>query len=439
MNGPLGVYVSPADAARMAGERRSQRVITAFIASGLFFMLLPGTFLGVWNLLAISQAHQVSALPQAWLQAHGQAQIFGWIGSFILGIGLYSLTKMKSTAAFPATQGWIIWVLWTAGVLLRWLAGVTGEHWRVSLPLSGVLQLGGFLLFYLIVRRHRPAASEKTGANKPETWMLLVIFATTAFLIALAANCVLFFHQAIAGATPALPHVTDQQFVVLAVWGVLVPTIWGFNARWLPIFLGLPQTNGRSLCIAYGLSVAGIVATFLQLLPVAAAMFLLASLLAVDALHVWRRAIQPPKLLGVHPAFPLFVRLAYVWLLISCILAMLAVRWDTSGGIWGASRHALTVGFVAGMVFAIGQRVLPAFCGMRVLWSKRLMLWSLLLLFAGCLLRVASEPLAYEHLWNPAWKILPVSAIVELTAVSLFALNIGVTLVLPPAHLRRRA
>jgi quinol-cytochrome oxidoreductase complex cytochrome b subunit len=90
------------------------------------------------------------------------------------------------------------------------------------------------------------------------------------------------------------------------------------------------------------------------------------------------------------------------------------------------------------MVFAIGQRVLPAFSGMRVLWSTRLMFWSLLLLFTGCFLRVAAEPLAYEHIWAPAWKILPISAIIELTAVSAFAVNLGVTLVLPPAHLRAR-
>ncbi len=29
------------------------------------------------------------------------------------------------------------------------------------------------------------------------------------------------------------------------------------------------------------------------------------------------------------------------------------------------------------MVFTIGQRVLPAFCEMRLLWSKGLMFWSL--------------------------------------------------------------
>ena len=37
--------------ARIDGERRSQRLVTAFVISGLVFMLLPGTFLGVWNLI----------------------------------------------------------------------------------------------------------------------------------------------------------------------------------------------------------------------------------------------------------------------------------------------------------------------------------------------------------------------------------------------------
>ncbi len=62
------------------------------------------------------------------------------------------------------------------------------------------------------------------------------------------------------------------------------------------------------------------------------------------------------------------------------------------------------------------------------------MFWSLLLLHGGCLLRVISEPLAYENLWSPAWRILPVSAVMELTAVTLFAVNMMVTLARPPAH-----
>jgi hypothetical protein len=72
---------------------------------------------------------------------------------------------------------------------------------------------------------------------------------------------------------------------------------------------------------------------------------------------------------------------------------------------------------------------------MHVLFSKRLMLGSLSLLTAGCLLRVACEIPAYEHNVAVAWQVLPVSAVIELTAVVFFATNLIVTLLRPPAHL----
>ncbi|MFZ0661685.1 MAG: NnrS family protein [Acidobacteriaceae bacterium] len=441
MNAFAKVPVAPKDVARIASERQSQRLVTAFVSSGLVFMLLPGTFLGVWNLLSISEAHGPGSISQAWLQAHGQAQVFGWVGSFILGIGFYSLTKMRSTMTFPAKAGWTVWALWTTGVLMHWLAGVTGDAWRVAMPLSGALQLAGFALFYRSVRKYRPVPTpHKPGATRPpNTWMKIVAAGTVVFLVTMAVNFGLELWDALRGGSPALPHVADEKFVTLAVWGVLVPTIWGFNSRWLPIFLGLRQPNPKSLYTAYGLSVAGVITTYLGLLPLASVLFLLAALLVIEALHVWQPAVNPAKLINVHHSFPWFVRLTYGWLVVSCVMALMAVPWDHSGGIWGGSRHALTVGFVAGMVFAIGQRVLPAFCGMKVLWSTQLMFWSLFLLYVGCSLRVFAEPLAYEGIWAPAWKILPVSAVIELTAVTLFALNLFVTLALPPAHLRKAA
>ena len=50
-------------------------------------MLLPGTFLGVWNLLSISSHRAADYVFPEYIQAHGHAQIFGWIRTFILGIG----------------------------------------------------------------------------------------------------------------------------------------------------------------------------------------------------------------------------------------------------------------------------------------------------------------------------------------------------------------
>jgi hypothetical protein len=418
---------------RIRAERQSQTLIEAFLVSGLFFMLLPGTFLGVWNLIGISRRQTLAALSPAWLEAHGQAQIFGWVGSFILGIGFYSLTKMQSTRAFPVRKGWAAWSLWTAGVALRWLGGVTGWEWRWTLPASGLLELGGFLFFFFTVRRHRPAS----GQSVKGIWMVLVILATFVFLLTLAINAVALIELALTGSIPALPHRLDLELVTMAIWGVLVPTIWGFNARWLPIFAGFAQPRTPWLLTAYGLSLAGIVLVFLNQWGISALVFVASALLAIEGLRVWRPAVQAAKVHNIHPSFPHFLRIAYGWLVVASVLGCLAALEDRSGGLWGASRHALTVGFVAVMVFTIGQRVLPAFCGMRVLWSTELMFWSLALLNLGCLLRVSMEPLAYERDWLIAWRLLPVSAVIELTAVTLFALNLVGTLLQRPAHLRQ--
>jgi hypothetical protein len=72
---------------------------------------------------------------------------------------------------------------------------------------------------------------------------------------------------------------------------------------------------------------------------------------------------------------------------------------------------------------------------MRVLYSPALMLWSLLLLNAGCFLRVGAEIGAYESYVPSLWPLLPASAVIEMTAVTVFAGNLMLTLHRPPAHL----
>jgi uncharacterized protein involved in response to NO len=81
------------------------------------------------------------------------------------------------------------------------------------------------------------------------------------------------------------------------------------------------------------------------------------------------------------------------------------------------------------MVFAIGQRVLPAFSGMKVLFSTKLMFVALSLLTLGCALRVSSEILAYQEFVHSAWSWFPISALSEMTAVTFFAINLVATFI----------
>ncbi len=400
------------------------RLLMLYIGTGLVFMLLPGTFLGVWNLLEISSRRAADSVSAGWVQAHGHAQIFGWIGTFILGIGFYSIPKLRRMGSFALSAVWSSWVLWTAGVTLRWVAGVYGWHWRVLLPGSATFELAAFLIFFRTVSGHRP---QDSGKSRLEEWVVVVIAASIGLLLTLLINLWLTFVLAFRGTSPEVPVGFDQKFLALQTWGFLVPFVWGFSAKWLPVFLGLRPLRARALLVAVALNSAGIVGVFAGWLTVASLFVIAGIIVAAYSLCLFEPPQGAAKVKGVHPSFPAFVRLAYVWALVAALLGIWATLAGNAHGILGASRHALTVGFLATMVFAIGQRVLPAFSGMRLLFSPRLMFAALTLLTAGCLLRVSAEILAYQGFLSSAWSWLPVSAVTEMSAVTLFALNMFIT------------
>lgn len=412
-------------------ELQLSHLLIFYISGGLLFMLLPGTFLGVWNLISISGRHAAESISPAWIQAHGHAQVMGWIGTFILGIGYYSIPKLRKGARpFALSLAWASGVLWMTGVLLRWFADVYLWHWRLLLPISSSMELVAFLIFFRSVSQHKPKDS---GKQKLDIWVLVVIAGTLGLLITLLMNCGECVWLAAKGVTPAFSAAFDQRFLMVAAWGFMVPFIWGFNAKWLSTFLGLREVNKRLLgtatlvlTVAIGFGLAGS-------LRIATTLLAVATVLAAVALAILSRALRPAKTKGVHPSFPFFIRSAYLWLGIASALGIWAAHAANPSGIWGASRHALTVGFVAMMVFCVGQRVLPAFSGMRLLFCTRLMFVGLLFLTCGCTLRVTGEVLAYQEILPAAWAWLPYSAVLELLAVTLFAVNLIVTFLTKPA------
>src|ERR1051326_6232336 len=126
-------------------ERRLARLLAAFVVTGLFYMLLPGTLLGGWNLVGISSQHQLAAVSTAWIQAHGHAQFFGWVGSFIIGISLYALPKFRGAVTRWVPMGWAMWAMWSAGVALRSYAGVAAAGAPAFRP-SAALEVAGAVL-----------------------------------------------------------------------------------------------------------------------------------------------------------------------------------------------------------------------------------------------------------------------------------------------------
>lgn len=416
-------------------ERRKSRLFRLWIATGLVFMTLPGTILGFTNLLLISAHRGFAGLSPAWIQAHGHAQVFGWIGSFALGIGFYSQPLT------PANRGRlpvVCWALWAAGLTLHWLAQAYFWFWRISLPLSGFLELAAILLFLYAASHHKQAKSPQvqgTPGSRPriEAWMQSVLLSNAAMFVLIAINFGLGVRLALKGNDPARSHDFDQRYLVLLAWGFLAPLVWGFSARCLSTFLGVRPVRDRFLQVALVLDVVGIILGLAGMVLTTTLLLAAAALLAAFAIGAFSVAKQPANSTGIHPSFPFFIRTAYVWSVLASLLGVWAALSDVHGGIWGGSRHALTVGFAALMVMTVGPRILPRFAGVSGIWSQRLMVAALLLLLAGCTLRVSMEPLAYEGWWSAAWKILPCSGCLELSAVLLFALQLILTFTRKPS------
>lgn len=415
-------------------EESLSRLLMAFVTSGLLFMLFPGTFLGVWNLLQISGRESVASISPAWLQAHGHAQVFGWVGSFILGIGFYSIPKLRGEGNTSFTAAWFCWTTWTIGVAFRWSANVYLWHWRTLLPVSASLELVAFLIFFQAFAEHRVE-----GATKPklDRWIWVVMSASTGLMLVLLTNLAGCFYAALRLSTPAFAHLFDQRYLALMAWCFLVPFVWGFSAKWMPVFLGLKPARTNILLAAVSTNLGGVCLLLVGHVLTASCLFALGAVFSAAGTRIFEPSVKEPKIRGVHPSFPFFLRSAYAWLLIAAALGIASSLWDTSGGIWGASRHALTVGFISVMILCVGQRVLPAFAGMRILWSTKLMFMALLLLTIGCSARVSGEVLAYQGYANWAWQILPLSALLELAALTLFAINMMGTFLLQPTHLVR--
>jgi len=429
--GRQGPSVAEALLAVRNREAAMSRLLMTFILSGLAFMVFPGTFLGVWNLLQISGRESVASISPAWLQAHGHAQVFGWVGSFILGIGFYSIPKMRGGAKSSFGTAWMSWAMWTTGAALRWAANVYLWEWRFLLPFSAFLELGAFLIFFRAVSQHRPEAS---GKEKLGPWIWVVISASLGLLLVLLVNlggCLLVSFR---GTSPAFPHLFDQRYLALMAWGFLVPFVWGFSAKWMTVFLGLRPLRSKWLLAAVVANLTGLGLTVAGAGSIGSWLFVVAAAMAVTALRMFEPSEKKAKIRGVHSTFPFFVRMAYGWLLVAAIVGVAATLWDTSGGIWGASRHALTVGFISVMILSVGQRILPAFSGMRMLWSTKLMFVGLALVTLGCALRVSSEIIAYQGYAAWAWSVLPISALCELAGLTIYAINILGTFVLQPSH-----
>ena len=173
---------------------------------------------------------------------------------------------------------------------------------------SGILELAAFLIFFKTVSLHR---SQGSGKDRLEPWVWVVISASSGLMLVLIGNMAACFYLALRGASPALPHILDQRYLLLLAWGFLAPFVWGFSTKWMPVFLGLRPVRPKLLLGALMVNLAGIVLTLLGWgkEPWSSSR---SSQLAFGPLRMFERARQKAKTVARTEVFSSFQRFSHI-------------------------------------------------------------------------------------------------------------------------------
>jgi len=123
-----------------------------------------------------------------------------------------------------------------------------------------------------------------------------------------------------------------------------------------------------------------------------------------------------------------FLRAAYAWLVVSLLMLILLPAYlagtgqDFSHAYSGATRHAITVGFVSLMIVGVASKVVPTLNGVPAAALPRL--WApFVLLNVGCAMRVLFQTLT--DFTGSAFPVAGVSGLLEVTGLALWGVHIA--------------
>lgn len=428
-----------------ATEAHARGHFQGFFLAGIAIALTLGAVWGAWLLLRIAVTGSFTAVGIHPVNAHGHAQILGWVGLFVMGFAYHMFPRFKGTKlAWPrlarATLG-----LMLAGILLRAGGEAFIDTWPVLLSaalLGSGLEIVTVLLFAAILIRTMQASGKSLEVY--EAYILCSLFW---FVFQTVYTAVHFTALALAPTEAALLAQLSRWQAPLRdfqIHGFALLMILGVSHRILDKLYHLPQPGARRSLVALALINVAVVAEAGGFVAMRtwghqyASVWYVGVLLLFGAVAslVWSWRLDRPVW---RPDRSIkFIRAAYVWLLISLGLAVLlpayqfgvlrafapdshAAEIGFSHAYYGAIRHAVTVGFISMMILGVAAKFVPVFSGVdgRTLTP----LWApFLLLNTGCAMRVTFQTLTD---FTPlAFPLAGMSGLLEVTALAIWGLHL---------------
>lgn len=398
-----GSIMAPDDHGGAPSEQVDQ-LYKPYFAAAILVALTAGASWGAWQLWKITFAESFTGIGVSEINAHGHAQIFGWLGLFVMGFAYYGLPWLWNTRLPSPGLAKVNLALILVGLVIRTAGMTLHGSWNGALTAAMV---GGCIEVLAIVLFCRHMLILKQKAKLSLTPHAALVLTALCFLLIQAIFSLVHTYNTMTAASleVLLWHVATYQAMLrdLQIHGLALLMILGVSLRLLPLIFGVSGGLPRRSWIGYGLL---LIAIFMEIGfylvyrltggHVWAGLVWLGwlTLPAGAALIVWPWRLWRPFPIQVPGGK--FVRAAYAWLFVSLMMLILLPVYQVAGGMafshayYGAVRHAITVGFVSMMILGVSVTVVTIWQGIDARQTSRL--WGpFLLLNIGCLLRIALQ------------------------------------------------
>jgi hypothetical protein len=416
-----------------------------FFKAGIAVTLTAGAVWGALLLVTIGLKRSFTAISIFDINAHGHAQIFGWVGLFVMGFAYQAFPRFKHTSLWNPRLALLSFYLMLAGLILR----VIGEPLHQYAPLFW-LGLFGTLLELVAIGLFIGIIAETFRRSQKEL-AAYDYYIGAAFLWFFVQAVLDLFHLYTTTTAPTKAALLTQ----VATWqaplrdvqihGFALTLILGVSQRFLHGMYGFPEiARRRALGVLAPLTaaVAGEAIFFVLFrktgqhlyagLMYACMMAIATSVLTLTRAwwpHLWTRPRGLTNEIASDRADRSFkfVQAAYTWLFLSLAMLLFVpfynqlTRQAFSHAFYGATRHAITVGFISMMILGVAAKVVPVLNGVDTRTLSRLWFPFLLVNF-GCLLRVSTQILT--DLAPQAFSVIGLSGILEITGIAVWGIGL---------------
>ena len=412
------------------------RSYLAYIVSALVIALAAGFALAVILPLAESGTIPGALRVPRLIQAHGWAQLQGWAGLFVAGMGMRLIPRFAGRQPIKRSVTLSILALLVTSVVVRTIAepfidGTAGTTLVLLAAIAGALGTGAAAVVL--------AVTLMRGRRKREPWRYFA-FAGTAWWFAWAAFILLAGIRA-AGNARYTPFALDDALTWIVLFAAVGNFIWAVQSRSVPVFFGRKTPAIRAARVpgfALNLGALAIALSLLPLSVVASARLEGAGLLLGGIAFAWLAPVAGSVWGSAHRLRPRS-RPAARFVLAANLFAIAAgvlLAWAGSESLWqgsfdavgvrDAARHTLGLGVVTMLILGMAQLVAPVFALDRAEARKPGVLergpfW---LLLGATLLRIYAG-LIFGHMDEAArLHLVATAGVLGWLAITLFAVTV---------------